>query len=196
MFHGWHGDSWYDKTTVPGIPREVKLGLYLTDVQTGAFRYLRGTHRKHQPRDWRYAEIEALPEKDVFEVAGPAGTAFLFDTSGIHGQSCPILQPRHAVFYNYHDPSIPLQREDVVNYRYHPLLLNAAFLGDLTPEDRFILGFGTQTHYLPAFDRPPRHESFQAWHARAYGLKVLLDELAFRVGDKIRLIAGGGRRAS
>ena len=196
MFHGWHGDSWYDKTAVAGIPREVKLGLYLTDVQTGAFRYLRGTHRKHQPRDWRFAEIEAFPQKDVFEVTGPAGTAFLFDTSGIHGQSCPILQPRHAVFYNYHDPSIPLQREDVVNYRYHPLLLNAAFLGDLTPEDRFILGFGTQTHYLPAFDRPPRHESFQAWHARAYGLKVLLDELAFRVGDKIRLIAGGGRRAS
>src|SRR5262249_55673300 len=28
-FHGWHGDAWYDQTTVTGIPREVKLALYL-----------------------------------------------------------------------------------------------------------------------------------------------------------------------
>ena len=28
MFHGWHGDAWYDKTAVSGIPREVKLAFY------------------------------------------------------------------------------------------------------------------------------------------------------------------------
>src|SRR5947209_15751697 len=31
-FHGWHGDAWYDQTKVQHIPREVKLGVYLTDV--------------------------------------------------------------------------------------------------------------------------------------------------------------------
>jgi hypothetical protein len=45
------------------------------------------------------------------DISVVTGTAFLFETSGIHGQSWPILEPRHAVFYNYHDPSIPLQEE-------------------------------------------------------------------------------------
>src|SRR5438105_14456622 len=36
-FHGWHGDSWYDKARAKEIHREVKLALYLTDVNSGAF---------------------------------------------------------------------------------------------------------------------------------------------------------------
>ncbi len=56
--------------------------------------------------------------------------------------------------YAYHDPSIPLREEDVSYYRYHPLLLNAAFLGDLSEEDCRILGFGNKTNFQPAFERP------------------------------------------
>ncbi len=186
MFHAWHADSWYDKSKVSGIPPEVKLAFYLTDVKTGAFRYIKGSHRKYQPRDWRREEIEAFPPENFVEVAGPAGTAFLFDTSGIHGQSCPILEPRHAVFYNYHDPSVPLQSEDVDHYRYHPLVLNAAFLGNLTPEDEAILGFGDKTSFTPAFEREPRHGLFQAWHARSLGGKLLLDEFSYRVSARLR----------
>ena len=78
---------------------------------------------------------------------GPAGSAFLFDTSGTHRQGVPMLEPRQAVFYNYHDPDVPLQQEDIDYYRYHPLLLNAAFLGGLSPEDQRILGFGNKTNY-------------------------------------------------
>src|SRR5712672_1485564 len=44
-FHGWHGDAWYDQTTAQ-IPREVKLAFYLTDVRSGAFNYIKGTHRQ------------------------------------------------------------------------------------------------------------------------------------------------------
>ena len=186
VFHGWHGDSWYDKTKVSGIPCEVKLGLYLTDVKTGAFRYLRGSHRQHQTRDWKNHEMENFNQDDISVVTGPAGTAFLFDTSGIHGQSWPILEPRHAVFYNYHDPSIPLQEEDIAGGRYHPLMLNAAFLGGLTAEDQFILGFGNKTHFHPEFRRKPRHEGFQRWQDSVLKKKIVADETAQRIAARLR----------
>ncbi len=49
-FHGWHGDEWYDQDQVRGsIPREIKLALYLTDVRSGAFQYIKGTHRRQAP---------------------------------------------------------------------------------------------------------------------------------------------------
>jgi hypothetical protein len=185
-FHGWHGDAWYDQKAVSGIPREVKLGLYLTDVRSGAFRYIRGSHRKYQPRDWRLPEIEAFPASGIVEVKGAAGTAFLFDTSGIHGQSCPILEPRHAVFFNYHDSAIPLQAEDLAYNRYHPLLLNAAFLGGLTAEDHFILGFGDTSNYIPAFVRAPKHTLFQTVGRGFFDLKLRIDELAYRVAARLR----------
>jgi hypothetical protein len=34
------------------------------------------------------------------------------------------------------------------------LLLNAAFLGDLSPEDQKMLGFGNKTNFIPAHIRP------------------------------------------
>ena len=186
IFHGWHGDSWYDKTKVSGIPREVKLGVYLTDVKSGAFRYIRGSHRQHQTRDWKSHEIEKFNQDDISLVTGTAGTAFLFDTSGIHGQSWPILEPRHAVFYNYHDPAVPLQEEDITGGRYHPLLLNAAFLGGLTAEDQFILGFGNKTHFHPDFRRRPRHESLQRWQNSILRNKLIAEEISQRIGLRLR----------
>jgi hypothetical protein len=188
MFHGWHGDAWYDQTKVSGIPREVKLAFYLTDVKTGAFNYIKGTHRTHQPRSWRNHEIQAFSASQIVEVAGAAGTGFLFDTSGVHGQSCPILEPRHAVFYNYHDPSVPLQKEDLDYYRYHPLLLNAAFLGGLTPEDQRILGFGNKTNYISGFERKPKHKTFQTVYQRAFHTKVLADEFSSRISARLNLL--------
>jgi hypothetical protein len=65
------------------------------------------------------------------------------------------------VFYNYHDPSVPLQKEDVDYYRYHPLLLNAAFLRNLSEEDCTILGFGDQRNYFPAFSRRQKYPRLQ-----------------------------------
>jgi hypothetical protein len=122
-FHGWHGDAWYDQTGAEHIPREVKLALYLTD------------------------------RSQIAELTGEAGSAFLFDTSGIHRQGVPMLDPRQAIFYNYHDPDVPLQKEDLDYYRYHPLLLNAAFLGGLTEESQRILGFGNKTNLNSFFQR-------------------------------------------
>lgn len=153
-FHGWHGDSWYDKTTQREIHRELKLAMYLTDVRSGAFNFIKGSHRKEHPRDLKRAELKNLPLSQRVEIAGPAGTAFLFDSSAIHRQGSPVLEQRQAVFYAYHDPFVPLQVQDIDYYRYHPLLLNAAFLGGLSTEDQRILGFGNKTNFQPAFQRP------------------------------------------
>jgi len=191
MFHGWHGDAWYDQTRVSGIPREIKLAFFLTDVKTGGFNFFKGSHRKYQPRAWRNDEVAAtFSQADLVNVAGPAGTAFLFDTSGVHGQSCPILEPRYACFYNYHDPSVLIQQEDVDYYRYHPLLLNAAFLGNLSAEDQRILGFGNKNRFVSAYERQPSHTNFQSVHRRAYDMKIVADEFGSRVAAKLRSRAG------
>jgi hypothetical protein len=183
-FHGWHGDAWYDQTAVDYIPREVKLAVYLTDVRSGAFNYVKGSHRKHHPRYFKNSEVEAIPDSEIIEVLGPAGTAFLFDTTGIHRQSVPILEPRHALFYDYHKPSVRLE-PDNVNYRYHPLLLNAAFLGDLKEEDKRLLGFGNKIRYVPAHEKPGKHTALQKTFTAAFDLELRVRNLQERVRARL-----------
>jgi hypothetical protein len=185
-FHGWHADAWYDQTTIRDIPREVKLAMYLTDVKTGAFQYVVGTHRQEHPRIYRNSEVEQLSSSRIVEMTGPAGTAFLFDTSAIHRQGVPILERRHAIFYNYHEPEVPLQQEDRAYNRYHPLVLNAAFLGGLSPEDQRILGFGDKRRYVHAFQRPSRHKSLERVFAAAFSAKLCTRELLDRIGARLR----------
>jgi hypothetical protein len=151
------GDAWYDQKAVSSIPREVKLAFYLTDVRSGAFNYIKGSHRKQHPRPIPSGELTNISNDMIVEATGPAGSAFMFDTSGTHRQAMPVLEPRQAVFLNYHDPAIPLQQEDIKYYRYHPLLLNAAFLDNLSMEDRRILGFGDKRNFQHGFERRRRH---------------------------------------
>ncbi|HJX90671.1 MAG TPA: phytanoyl-CoA dioxygenase family protein [Pyrinomonadaceae bacterium] len=187
-FHGWHGDAWYDQDETTEIHKEIKLAMYLTDVKSGAFNFIKGSHRRQHPRPVKNYEISGEQKSQVIELTGPAGTAFMFDTSGIHRQGIPVLEPRQALFYNYHDPSVPLQKEDVDYYRYHPLLLNAAFLGELTEDDYRILGFGNKTNYIPAFERSLRpsawYQSFTSLHAAQLRLK----EFHVRISDRLRLL--------
>jgi len=192
-FHGWHGDEWYDQQAVEDIPKEVKLGFYLTDVRTGAFNYIRGTHRKEHPRRIRTADLPDVSPSQILEFPGPAGTAFLFDTSGIHRQGVPLLEPRHVVFFNYHDPVVRLQQDDIKFYRYHPLLLNAAFLGNLTEEDTRILGFGDKTNYMPAFDRPSRHKRLHGAISRIHDANLRLSDFRERIAARLNRSLKKGR---
>ena len=188
-FHGWHGDAWYNQEQVRDrIPSEVKLGVYLTDVKTGGFVYVKGTHGMQHPRPLSREELRGFPGERLVEVTGSAGLAFLFDTSGFHRQNVPILQPRKAVFFAYHDPKIPLQQEDLDYNRYHPLLLNAAFLGKLTEEDRRILGFGNTTNFHPGYVRTQRHNLFRKLVGGCYDAIVLWDEFHQRVNGKLNKI--------
>ena len=140
-FHGWHADAWHDPS-ITTAPREVKLGVYLTDVENGHFAYLAGTHRPARPaRHWSPAEVKPLLHLER-AMRGPAGTCFLFDTAGVHRQTTPVLSPRNVIFFNFHAPAVPIQAEDVAAGRYRPLALNAGFLPPLTAEQARILGFG------------------------------------------------------
>jgi len=190
-FHGWHGDMWYDQTRITDrVPREVKLAFYLTDVKSGAFQYIKGSHGQTAPHHLGKDDVAQLPLDRLEEFLDPAGSAVLFDTSGIHRQGIPILEPRQAIFYNYHDPSIPLQAEDVEYYRYHPLLLNAAFLGDMTPQKMRILGFGDQTHYQAGFVRQRSHRWFHGTLTALYGAKLWTEEWSGRVFGKLGRLVG------
>lgn len=184
-FHGWHGDTWYDQAIEQTIHREIKLGLYLSDVRSGAFKFVKGSHRKQHPRNLNQAEVSDIPVSDVIELAGPAGTVFMFDTSAVHRQSIPILEARQAVFFSYHNPNIPLQPDDIAYYRYHPLLLNAAFLGDITLEDQRILGFGNKTNFQPAFERSEKaslvYQALMASHVAGLRIKHLHQRLLARL---------------
>ena len=99
-----------------------------------------------------------------------------------------MLEPRRAIFYNYHDPSVLLQKEDVDYYRYHPLLLNAAFLGDLTTEDCRILGFGDKKNFVPAFERRNPPPALYGVFSAAFNIHLRLSDLSLRVVGKLRRI--------
>lgn len=145
-FHGWHNDAWCDETTIDlaARPREIKLAMYLTDVESGHFSYVAGTHRHTgRSRHWTAKEVEAMSARRR-DMKGPAGSAFLFDTAGIHRQTAPVLKPRNVLFLNFHDPAVRIQSLDVQQGRYRPLLLNAAFLPEMDADDRRILGFGAR----------------------------------------------------
>ena len=187
-FHGWHGDAWYEQTSASEIQREVKLAVYLTDVRTGAFNYIKGSHRQQHPRMVKNHEVNDLMANRIVELTGPAGTAFLFDSSGIHRQGVPMLEPRRAIFLNYHDPRVSLQEEDITYYRYHPLLLNAAFLGNLSCEDQRILGFGNKTNFQPAFERqagiPAGYKAFNA----SYDARLAIASVRERISARLKRV--------
>ncbi len=189
-FHGWHGDAWYEQKDTNEIHREVKLALYLTDVKSGHFEYIKGSHRKEHPRSVKNSEVANIPRSQIVEVRRPAGSVVLFDTSGIHRQSVPMLEPRHACFYNYHDPRVRLQQVSVDDYRYHPLLLNAAFLGGLSAEDEKILGFGGKTNYRHAFVRPKEHGFLEDSYAFFFEKKLRRRDFTERVKARLKRIAG------
>lgn len=189
-FHGWHGDAWYDQDASTEIPREVKLAIYLTDVRSGAFNYIKGSHRKQHPRLVHNHEVGDVPATQIAELLGVAGTTFLFDTSGVHRQGVPMLEERQACFFNYHNPSVRIQKEDLDDYRYHPLILNAAFLGSLQDEDRRILGFGNKARFNPTFVRATNqsrlYRTFQMAHSAELRWKDLRARAAARLGRYLR----------
>jgi hypothetical protein len=191
-FHGWHGDAWFDqsKYDLGHMPREVKLAFYLTDVKSGAFQYVKGSHRKEQPRLWPASEAAALPAAEIMEFKGKAGTAMVFDTSGIHRQGIPVLEPRRAVFYNYHDLDVALQKEDVDYYRYHPLILNAAFLGGLTTEQGRVLGFGHKGRFQHDFVRKPKYSRTHAMVTALNTAEIYASHYGRRLTSKLRRTLG------
>jgi hypothetical protein len=164
--------------------------MYLTDVHSGAFNVIKGTHQQRHPHNLKRAEIKELPMSDRIELAGPAGTAFLFDTTVVHRQGIPMLEPRQAIFYAYHDPSVPIQDEDVYYNRYHPLFLNAAFLGGLSREDQRILGFGNKANFQPAFTRHENPPLIYRTYCASLSVSLRLEQFRERMAARWRRALG------
>jgi hypothetical protein len=72
-------------------------------------------------------------------------------------------------------------------YRYHPLILNAAFLGGLSAEDYRILGLGDKRNYMHAFVREPSFPRTQSLCAK------IMDTGARWNSVQERIIARGQR---
>ncbi len=96
-----------------------------------------------------------------------------------------MLERRHAIFYNYHDPQVRLQEDDRRFHRYHPLLLNAAFLGDLSAGDQKLLGFGNKTHFIPAYVRPAQPPMLYNVFVATLNLQLRARSLRERVVAKL-----------
>jgi hypothetical protein len=101
-----------------------------------------------------------------------------------------MLEERQACFFNFHNPRVPLQQEDIDYYRYHPLILNAAFLGELTEEDQRILGFGNKTNFRPAFVRSAQPSIFYSALTVAYHAEVRLRQLRELVSCRLKRMFG------
>ena len=185
-FHGWHGDMWYEQKPDAPIHREIKLAMYLTDVHSGPFNFIKRTHQRQHPHNLKRDEVNALPLSELVELKGPAGTVFMFDTSIVHRQGIPMLEPRQAIFYAYHDPSVVLQKEDIDYYRYHPMVLNAAFLGNLSVEDQRILGFGDKRNFQPAFVRQDQPSLIYQLYAATTGAQVRAEDLRERFKARLQ----------
>lgn len=176
-FHGWHVDPWNG-------PRECKLGIYLTDVGSGGFKFVKESHGKQAPRTYKNQELANIPAERIVEVVGPAGTAILYDTSGIHCQASSSRESVREVSLGYRDPSVPLRQEDAASQR--PLLLNAAFLGGLGQEEQRILGFGNKNNCRPEVPRQTPHGCWQWLMESCFSCKLFVDGLRHRIVARMR----------
>ena len=76
-------------------------------------------------------------------------------------------------------------------YRYDPLVLNAAFLGGLSDEEQRVLGFGNQATYRPSHRAPQRYGGLHALFGRLFAVRLRVQETT----DVCREIGVGvGRR--
>lgn len=176
-FHGWHTDAWYDVNKCETPPPQLKLAIYLTDVKSGEFAYIEQSHKmNHGPGHWNKKQVDEM-DLPINYVKGKAGTAFFFDTSGIHRQNYPVLDPRYVVFYNFHDPAFPIQDLDKSYNRYAPLILNAAFLKNLTQEQERILGFGDERYFQEDFVPIQRYPSLHKMVSMGLALRLLGQDL-------------------
>jgi Phytanoyl-CoA dioxygenase (PhyH) len=99
----WHIDGpLFGYPAVEGIVpmMEIRVGYYLTDLRepdSGQLCLVPGSHRI----DYRHLESEVLniPDKQIFRVAVPPGSAILFRTGVWHCVSCNRNGPTRKVLY-------------------------------------------------------------------------------------------------
>jgi hypothetical protein len=98
----------------------IKLFVYLTDVgeDTGPHRYVAGSHRERMPmRLHRYADSEVnIRHGGSIGILGPAGTAFVIDSKGIHKGTPLVRGARLLLGIQYSLLPIPIYDYTPVTY--------------------------------------------------------------------------------
>jgi ectoine hydroxylase-related dioxygenase (phytanoyl-CoA dioxygenase family) len=144
-YHPFHRDEWYCRDYYDGQikPMSLKLGLYLDDVDTGAFAYIPRSHRDAS------GEHTGVDEQASIFVTGKAGTIFLFDPEGLHQQTFPNLKKRNAAFYHFFSSDIVLSQNFIRWGRFRQLLIESSYLHYCSPEQLAFLGIGRQPSNHP-----------------------------------------------
>ena len=78
----------------------------------------------------------------------------------------------------------------LISYRYHPLILNAAFLGNLSEEDQRILGFGEKAQLKPGYVGESVFETSGKVFQSMHGINLIWQEFSRRVLGRLRRLAG------
>jgi len=73
-----------------------------------------------------------------------------------------------------------------IYYRCHPLLLNAAFLGNPSADDQRILDFRDKSNYLHAFERPPKHTMLQNSFRKLFEISIRIGAYRERVAARLK----------
>lgn len=185
-YHTWHVDAWHRHDLDPA-PKQLKLAVYLSDTTSGGFAYVPGSQGSGPTGHWK-SDDPAVQSGRVHH--GPAGTAILFDPSGIHRQSYPILEDRDAIFLVYNDPDVPVQPEDYEAYRYHPPLVSPAYLGHLDNAQLEVLGVGRAGNVQPGFVPPPRHPRLERAMTVAFNGFIGAEKVWFKARDRLARLRG------
>ncbi|WP_318406023.1 phytanoyl-CoA dioxygenase family protein [Photobacterium leiognathi] len=151
-FHPLHRDEWYcpQYYQTQAIPRSLKLGCYLDDVDSGAFAYVKGSHQHSSQGEVGEHYHQHTDDNEITKITGKAGTLFLFDPEGLHQQSYPNLSARNALFYHFFSPSVVLSTNFTQWGRFQRLLVDTSFLSGLSEQQLAFLG----TSRLPSRDIP------------------------------------------
>ncbi|PQJ61636.1 phytanoyl-CoA dioxygenase family protein [Photobacterium angustum] len=145
-FHPLHRDEWYctEYYQSKSIPRSLKLGCYLDDVESGAFAFVAGSHRHQHQGQVGELYHHQTEDYELTKVIGKAGTLFLFDPECLHQQSYPNLTARNALFYHFFSPSVVLSKNFTQWGRFQRLLIESSFLSGLNHQQLAFLGCSRQ----------------------------------------------------
>lgn len=170
-FHPLHRDEWYCPLhyQAQAIPRSLKLGCYLDDVESGAFAYVKGSHHHCSQGEVGEHYHQQTEDHQITTITGKAGTLFLFDPEGLHQQSYPNLSARNALFYHFFSPLVVLSKNFTQWGRFQRLLIDTSFLSGLSEQQLAFLG----TSRLPSRDIP----SVQHYRALSMPINIAVRSL-------------------
>jgi len=137
----WHVDNKLDSSVQTGYPGLIFI-FYLCDVTDGQFQIVKNSHcwsRSHAQADFLDSSIESVHKDDIVDFKMPKGSAIIYTTDMVH-RAAPVRNKgweRKSLFFQ-------VERKEQGG---EPILVNTSFLGELSHEKKFFLGFGAVPEY-------------------------------------------------